>query len=71
VASDRFYHVVSFTSDWLFPTADRARACAQRLERAGVVAESKPIAADAFLLDVPEFFDISRAFPCNPQAAAA
>jgi homoserine O-acetyltransferase len=40
-----------------------AGACAQRLERAGVVRRIETDRGhDAFLLDVPEFFDISRAF---------
>jgi len=57
--------VVSFTSDWLFPTSEvaRAGACAQRLECAGIVRgdrdRPRPRCVPARR---PEFFDISRAF---------
>ena len=57
--------VVSFTSDWLFPTAD-SRAIVHALNAAGARVSFAEIETDrghdAFLLDVPEFFDISRAF---------
>src|ERR1700710_2928410 len=57
--------VVSFTSDWLFPTAaSRALVHARNASSARVsFAEIEADRGhDAFLLDVPEFFDISRAF---------
>ena len=51
--------VISFTSDWLFPTAEiaRHRACAQRRRRAGVASPRSTTdkGHDAFLLDEPEF----------------
>jgi homoserine O-acetyltransferase len=57
--------VVSFTSDWLFPTAD-ARAIVHALNASSARVSFAEIETDkghdAFLLDVPEFIDISRAF---------
>jgi homoserine O-acetyltransferase len=57
--------VVSFTSDWLFPTSE-ARAIVHALNASGARVSFAEIETDrghdAFLLDVPEFFDISRAF---------
>ena len=57
--------VVSFTSDWLFPTSD-SRATVRALNAGGASVSFVEIETDrghdAFLLDVPEFFDISRAF---------
>ncbi len=51
--------VVSFTSDWLFPTA-QSRAIARALNRAAANASFVEIASDkghdAFLLDEPDFF---------------
>jgi homoserine O-acetyltransferase len=50
--------LVSFTSDWLFPT-DRSRAIARALNRAGANVSFVEIESDkghdAFLLDEPEF----------------
>jgi homoserine O-acetyltransferase/O-succinyltransferase len=57
--------VVSFTSDWLFPTAE-SRALVHALNASSARVSFAEIETDrghdAFLLDVPEFFDISRAF---------
>jgi homoserine O-acetyltransferase/O-succinyltransferase len=57
--------VVSFTSDWLFPTSE-SRALVHALNASSARVSFAEIETDrghdAFLLDVPEFFDISRAF---------
>jgi len=57
--------VVSFTSDWLFPTSE-SRALVHALNASSARVSFAEIVTDrghdAFLLDVPEFFDISRAF---------
>jgi homoserine O-acetyltransferase len=57
--------VVSFTSDWLFPTSE-ARAIVHALNASGARVSFAEVETDrghdAFLLDVPEFFDIARAF---------
>ena len=57
--------VVSFTSDWLFPTSE-SRATVHALNAGGARVSFAEIETDrghdAFLLDVPEFFDIARAF---------
>jgi homoserine O-acetyltransferase len=57
--------VVSFTSDWLFPTAE-SRALVHALNASSARVSFAEIETDrghdAFLLEVPEFFDISRAF---------
>ena len=57
--------VVSFTSDWLFPTSE-SRATVHALNASGARVSFAEIETDrghdAFLLDVPEFFDIARAF---------
>jgi homoserine O-acetyltransferase len=57
--------VVSFTSDWLFPTSE-SRALVHALNASGARVSFAEIETDrghdAFLLDVPEFFEISRAF---------
>src|SRR5256885_3650146 len=57
--------VVSFTSDWLFPTAE-SRALVHALNASSARVSFAEIETDrghdAFLLDVPEFFDIARAF---------
>ena len=57
--------VVSFTSDWLFPTVE-SRAIVHALNAGGARVSFAEIETDkghdAFLLDVPEFFDIVRAF---------
>jgi homoserine O-acetyltransferase len=59
------YCVVSFTSDWLFPTSE-ARAIVHALNASSARVSFAEIETDrghdAFLLDVPEFFEISRAF---------
>jgi homoserine O-acetyltransferase len=57
--------VVSFTSDWLFPTAD-ARAVVHALNAASVPVSFAEIETDkghdAFLLEEPELFEIVRGF---------
>jgi homoserine O-acetyltransferase len=57
--------VVSFTSDWLFPTPE-SRAIVHALNAGGARVSFAEIDTDkghdAFLLDVPEFLDIARAF---------
>ena len=57
--------VVSCPSDWLFPTSE-ARAIVHALNASSARVSFAEIETDrghdAFLLDVPEFFDISRAF---------
>ncbi len=64
--------VVSFTSDWLFPTSE-ARAIVHALNASGARVSFAEIETDrghdAFLLDVPEFFEISRAFLESAGAA--
>src|ERR1700749_4614066 len=57
--------VVSFTSDWLFPTSESCalvhalNASSARVSFAELETDR---GHDAFLLDVPEFFNIARAF---------
>ncbi|MBN9597247.1 MAG: homoserine O-acetyltransferase [Afipia sp.] len=57
--------VVSFTSDWLFPTSE-SRAIVHALNAGSARVSFAEIETDrghdAFLLDVPEFIGISRAF---------
>jgi homoserine O-acetyltransferase len=57
--------VISFTSDWLFPTSE-SRAVVHALNAAGVPVSFAEIESDkghdAFLLDEPEFFAIVRGF---------
>jgi homoserine O-acetyltransferase len=57
--------VVSFTSDWLFPTRD-SRAIVHALNAAGASVSFVEIETDkghdAFLLDVPELFETTRGF---------
>src|SRR5258708_21570784 len=57
--------VVAFTSDWLFPTSE-SRALVHPLNASSARVSFAEIETDrghdAFLLDVPEFFDISPAF---------
>jgi homoserine O-acetyltransferase len=57
--------VVSFTSDWLFPTSE-SRALVHALNASSARVSFAEIETDrghdAFLLDVPEFLDIARAF---------
>ncbi len=57
--------VVSFTSDWLFPSSE-SRAIVQALNAGGARVSFAEIETDkghdAFLLDEPEFFAIVRAF---------
>jgi homoserine O-acetyltransferase len=57
--------VISFTSDWLFPTSD-SRAIVHALNAAGARVSFAEIATDkghdAFLLDEPELFAIVRGF---------
>lgn len=64
--------VVSFTSDWLFPTSE-SRAIVHALNAGGARVSFAEIETDkghdAFLLDVPEFLDIARAFLQSAAAA--
>jgi len=57
--------VISFTSDWLFPTAD-SRAIVHALNAGGARVSFAEIVTDkghdAFLLEEPELFDIVRGF---------
>jgi homoserine O-acetyltransferase/O-succinyltransferase len=57
--------VISFTSDWLFPTSD-SRAIVHTLNAAGARVSFAEITTDkghdAFLLDEPELFQIVRGF---------
>ena len=57
--------VISFTSDWLFPTSD-SRAIVHALNAGGARVSFAEIVTDkghdAFLLDEPELFDIVRGF---------
>jgi homoserine O-acetyltransferase len=57
--------VVSFTSDWLFPTRD-SRAVVRSLNAAGASVSFVEIETDrghdAFLLDIPELFATTRGF---------
>jgi homoserine O-acetyltransferase len=57
--------VISFTSDWLFPTAD-SRAIVHALNAAGARVSFAEVKTDkghdAFLLDEPELFGIVRGF---------
>ncbi|MEI8146471.1 MAG: alpha/beta fold hydrolase, partial [Alphaproteobacteria bacterium] len=57
--------VVSFTSDWLFPTAD-SRQIVHALNAGGASVSFAEIVSDkghdAFLLDEPELFAITRGF---------
>ncbi len=57
--------VISFTSDWLFPTAD-SRAIVHALNAAGARVSFAEIETDkghdAFLLEEPELFQIVRGF---------
>jgi homoserine O-acetyltransferase len=57
--------LVYFTSDWLFPTSE-SRDVVHALNAGGARVSFAEIETDkghdAFLLDVPEFFDIARAF---------
>ncbi len=63
-SSTRFC-VVSFTSDWLFPTVE-SRATVHSLNASGARVSFAEITTDkghdAFLLDEPELFDIVRGF---------
>jgi homoserine O-acetyltransferase/O-succinyltransferase len=57
--------VVSFTSDWLFPTSD-SRPIVRALNAGGASVSFVEIETDrghdAFLLDVPEFIDTTKGF---------
>jgi len=57
--------VVSFTSDWLFPTSD-SRATVRALNAGGASVSFVEIETDrghdAFLLDVPDFIDTTKGF---------
>lgn len=64
--------VVSFTSDWLFPTVE-SREIVHALNAGGARVSFAEIATDkghdAFLLDEPEYWDITRAFLDSAQTA--
>jgi homoserine O-acetyltransferase/O-succinyltransferase len=64
--------VVSFTSDWLFPTTE-SRALVHALNASSARVSFAEIETDrghdAFLLEVPEFFDIARGFLQSGGAA--
>jgi len=64
--------VISFTSDWLFPTSD-SRAIVHALNAAGARVSFAEITTDkghdAFLLDEPELFAIVRGFLDSAAAA--
>jgi homoserine O-acetyltransferase len=64
-ASDTRFCVISFTSDWLFPTSD-SRAIVHALNAGGARVSFAEIVTDkghdAFLLDEPELFAIVRGF---------
>jgi homoserine O-acetyltransferase len=59
------YCVISFTSDWLFPTSD-SRAIVHALNAGGARVSFAEIVTDkghdAFLLEEPELFAIVRGF---------
>ncbi len=63
--TDTRFCLVSFTSDWLFPTAE-SRQVVHALNAAGASVSFVEIETDrghdAFLLDEPEFFDAMRGF---------
>jgi homoserine O-acetyltransferase len=63
--SDTRFCVISFTSDWLFPTSD-SRAIVHALNAGGARVSFAEIVTDkghdAFLLDEPELFAIVRGF---------
>ncbi len=63
--SNTRFCVVSFTSDWLFPTSD-SRAIVHALNASGASVSFVEIETDkghdAFLLDVPELFSTTRGF---------
>src|SRR5215211_6862992 len=63
--ADTRFCVVSFTSDWLFPTSE-SRAIVHALNASGVRVSFAEIVTDkghdAFLLDEPELFAIVRGF---------
>jgi homoserine O-acetyltransferase/O-succinyltransferase len=62
---DAEFLVVSFDSDWRFPTA-HSIAIAEALEAGGAAVERHEVASpwghDSFLMDVPEYLEIVRAF---------
>jgi len=64
--------VISFTSDWLFPTSD-SRAIVRALNAGGARVSFAEIVTDkghdAFLLDEPELFAIVRGFLDGAAAA--
>ena len=66
--------VISFTSDWLFPTSE-SRALVHALNAAGARVSFAEITTDkghnAFLLDEPELFTIVRGFLEAPRRRAA
>jgi homoserine O-acetyltransferase len=64
--------VVSFTSDWLFPTSE-SRTLVHALNAGGARVSFAEIETDkghdAFLLDVPEYWEITRGFLESAAAA--
>jgi homoserine O-acetyltransferase len=63
--TDTRFCVVSFTSDWLYPTAE-SRAIVHALNavaaQVSFVEMETDKGHDSFLLDVPEFYDVLRGF---------
>ena len=57
--------MISFDSDWRFPTAHSAQI-AEALEAGGASVERHEVASpwghDSFLMDVPEYLEIVRGF---------
>jgi homoserine O-acetyltransferase len=68
------FQCISFTSDWLFPTAENRRI-AEALKAAGADVSFSEIATDrghdAFLLDEPELFGLVRGFLDSVAASRA
>jgi homoserine O-acetyltransferase len=64
--------VISFTSDWLYPTAE-SRAITQALNAVAANVSFVEIAApyghDSFLVNVPEFHEVLRGFLASAAAA--
>ena len=71
---DARFLVLSFDSDWRFPTS-HSRVIAHELHDAGVAAELREIASpyghDSFLLPVPAYHDAIREFLAVAQAASS
>jgi homoserine O-acetyltransferase len=69
-AVDTEFLIVSFDTDWRFPTAHSA-AIAEVLEAGGATVErhevTSPWGHDSFLMDVPEYLEIVREFLARPR----